>query len=393
MTATRPSLPFDRPDPMAPPPRLRASAAVAPVRTPDGRDAWLVTSYEAVTTVLSDPRFALAPPGDAAPGNDTLFQDGEAHLRLRRLVSRAFTPRSISALRPRIEAVADARVASMAAGEPPADLVADLAAPLSITVIGELLGVALDDRERFQSLAQAVSAADFLSGAEEDLARAAQAWEALGEYAADLVATKRARPGDDLLSALIAVRDADDGRLGDAELVAMVTTIVSAGYLSAANAISVSAIRLLLEGRLADLAAAETDAVVEEVLRLQSGLTGEPFPRYAQVDLELAGVGVRAGDMLLVRLEAAQRDPAHFAEPDRFHPEHFGPGRDSSSSLAFGHGPHYCLGAALARAELTAALGALARRLPGLRLAVPLEEIEWTRGGVDIGPTAVPVAW
>jgi pentalenolactone synthase len=379
---------------MSPPPayaRLRDTTPVAPVLAPDGRPAWLVTSYDGVAAVLSDRRFGLAPAGTAQPGNDTLFQDGEAHARLRRLVSKAFGPRSLAVLRPRIERLADEHVSAFARMGAPADLVAELAAPLAITVISELLGVAIGDRAHFRALADAASAADFVFGREEDLAAAVQAWEALNGHAAELIAAKRDTPGEDLLSALVTVRDTDDGRLGDDELVAMVTTIVSAGYLSAGNAISVGTIRLLTEGRSAVLAEStpeRADAIVGEVLRMQAGLTGEPFPRYAHEDLELAGVPISAGDLVLVRLEAAHRDPRHFADPDRFLPE-----RRSSPPLVFGHGLHYCLGAPLARAEVGATLVALARRLPGLRLAEPVDRIEWSRDGVDIGPTALRVTW
>lgn len=394
MTTTKPTLPFSRPEPLDPPTdyaRLRDSTPVAPVLTPDGKPAWLVTSYDAVATVLADPRFGLAPPGDTSPGNDTLFQDGEAHIRLRRLVSKAFTPRSIAALGPRIEQLAAGHVAALADAGPPADLVTGLAAPLSITVISDLLGVTIEEREHFRGLADAVGAVDFVHGGEEELAAAAQAWGALGGYAAGLVAAKREEPGDDLLSALIAVRDSDDGRLSDDELIGMATTVVAAGYLTACNAISVGTLRLLAEGRLAELASAgsgQADATVEEILRMQAGMTGEPFPRYAHEDLELGGVPIRAGDVVLVRLEGASRDPAHFTDPDRFIP-----GRRSSPPLTFGNGPHYCLGAALARIEVGAVLRALARQLPGLRLQGPADDIPWTRDSVDNGPTALDVSW
>ncbi|MFC5834192.1 cytochrome P450 [Nonomuraea insulae] len=129
-------------------------------------------------------------------------------------------------------------------------------------------------------------------------------------------------------------------------------------------------------------------ATVEELLRLQSGLTGEPFPRFAQADLDLAGAAIRAGDLVLVRLEAAHRDPRHFDRPDTFLPE-----RRSSPLLVFGHGIHYCLGAPLARLEMAAALGALARRLPGLRLDGKPEEVVWERDGLDLGPSALHVTW
>ncbi|MEU8108633.1 cytochrome P450 [Nonomuraea muscovyensis] len=387
-------MPFDRPGPFGPPPlyaRLREHRPVARVRTPNGGPAWLVTSYDAVAAVLADRRFGLTPPGDAVPGHDTLFQDGEAHARLRRLVSGAFSPRSLAALRPRVEELATGLAAGLARGAKSADLVAEFAAPLSITVIGELLGVAIGERDRFRRLVDAASGADFFFGTPDDLAAAARAYEELGAFAAALVAAKRTEPADDLLSRLIAVRDADDGRLSDAELVAMAATIVSAGYLSASNAVCAGTLRLLAEGRLAALASATPEqvaAVVEEVLRTQSGRTGEPFPRFAQEDVELAGAAIGAGDMVLVRLEAAHHDPRHFADPGRFDPD-----RRSDPLLVFGHGMHYCLGAPLARTELGAALTALARHLPGLRLGTPAGEIAWTSAGADSGPAALPVAW
>ncbi|MCR8572591.1 cytochrome P450 [Streptomyces sp. Isolate_219] len=389
------TLPFERPGPLEPPPEyaeLRVSAPVAPVITPDGQRAWLVTSYGAAATVLSDLRFGMAPPHAESAGEHTLFQDGEAHARLRRLVAKSFTPRSVAALRPGIEGLATGLVADLAVAGPPADLVAGLAAPLSLRVISDLLGVATEDRERFAALSDAVGAADFLaSDQEESVAAAVRAWKELTEYAAGLVAARRRLPGDDLLSSLIAVRDADDGRLSDDELVAMATTLVAAGYVSTRNAIAVGVIQLIREQHLDVIAddLAHREAAVEEVLRRQAGVTAEPFPRWAQQDVELEGASIAAGDLVLVRLEAAHRDPGHFPLPDRFLP-----GRQPASPhLAFGRGAHHCLGAALARIELGAAFGALARRLPGLRLQVPVDDLVWTGGQTDAGPTAVPVIW
>lgn len=394
MSITTRALPFDRPDPIEPPPtfaELRDTTPVAPVTTPDGQPAWLVTSYDAVATVLSDPRFGMAPPG-AVAGNDTLFQDGEAHARLRRLVGKAFTARSVAALRSRIEQLAADHVEVIADSGPSADLVAGLAAPLSISVISELLGVAIDEREHFRELADAVNAADpfAFDGAEDTAATAMQPWNDLGGYVAGLVAAKREELGEDLLSGLIAVRDTDDGRLSDDELIAMAAMLVDAGYLTACNAISVGTIRLITEGRLGTLASDpdKVEATVEEVLRMQAGLTGEPFPRWAHDDFELAGVPIAAGDMVFVRLEAANRDPEQFADPDFFLPD-----RGSAAHLAFGRGPHHCLGAALARVEVGAALSALAQRLPGLRLQGPVADIVWTRSHTDAGPAALHVTW
>ncbi|GAA1230884.1 cytochrome P450 [Pseudonocardia alaniniphila] len=393
MPTTTRTLPFERPGVLEPPPayaELRRTEPVARVTTPDGTQAWLVTSYDAVATVLADPRFGVAPLGGGDPGNHTLFQDGDAHARLRRLVSTVFTPRHVESMRARIEELAADHVAAMAAAGPPADLVDALAAPLSITTIGELLGIPADDRAQLRRWADTVLTVDMsVPTGELDGAAMEQAWESLSGYAAELVATRRSDPGDDLMSALIGVHDAQDGRLSGDELTAMVTTLVSAGYLSACNVMSVAVIHLVGTGRLARLAGApeQLDATVEEVLRHQSGVTGEVLPRWAHEDVELGETRIAAGDMVLARLEAANRDPDRFPDPDRFVPERPNP------HLAFGRGPHHCLGAALARTEIRAALHALAVRLPGLRLRDRVEDIPWIHGFVDSGPAAVHVTW
>jgi pentalenolactone synthase len=391
MSASAPALPFERPGHLTPPPayaELRAAAPVARVVTPEGRRAWLVTSYDRVVDVLTDARFRLAPPGAESSGNDTLFQDGDAHTRLRRLVAKAFTPRAVAAMRPHIERLADGHAAAFAAAGPPADLVAGLAAPLATQVIGDLVGVAIDDRERFHAMVETLSG-DFLDD-EAAAAAAARAWSDLTAYAAELVAAKRRALGDDLLSALIGVRDAQDGRLGDGELAGLVISIVAAGHQTSRNAIAVGAVQLLAEDRLRGFAGSpDPDAVVEEVLRRLAGVIAEPFPRWAHEDVELGGAAIEAGDLVLVRLEAANHDPRRFTDPDRFVP-----GRDAAGAhVSFGRGPHHCLGASLARIELTAALGALSRRLPGLRLRGEVEDLVWVRGQTDSGPKAVPVTW
>ncbi|APU19353.1 cytochrome P450 [Actinoalloteichus sp. GBA129-24] len=386
-----PTLPFDRLHPLAPPPAyadLRDRAPIAAVTAEDGQPAWLVTSYDAASTVLGDPRFGVSRPGDPRSEDATLLTDGEPHARLRRLVGKTFTRRRIAALRPRVEAHAAALADRLAHGDQPADLVADFAAPLSITVISELLGVDIAERDRFRRLADAAGAADFLS-AEGDREAAQQAWREFGEYVGGLVAAKREEQADDLLSALITAHERDDDQLTDGELTTLALTILASGYLTATNAVSVGALVLIDEGRLAafPIEPAAIDAVVEEVVRLQIALIGEVFPRWAHEAVELGGVTIRAGDRVLVRLGAANRDPARFDQPDSFRP-----GR-SAGHLAFGRGPHHCLGAALARLEIGAALHALAQRLPTLALRGSIDDVSWSRSHADAGPTAVHVIW
>src|SRR5690606_37008337 len=165
MDSTR-SLPFDRPEPLQPPPayaELRAREPVAAVTTSAGTPAWLVTSYDGVATVLSDPRFRVVAPGERTTDGATLLQDGEPHQRLRRLVGKAFTPRRIEALRSCVQRLVDEQIDALTASGTPADLVSDFAAPLSIAVIADLLGVEITERGRFRELADAASRADFLA--------------------------------------------------------------------------------------------------------------------------------------------------------------------------------------------------------------------------------------
>ncbi|TCP56162.1 pentalenolactone synthase [Tamaricihabitans halophyticus] len=393
MTGTIPyTLPFSRPRPLDPPPeyaRLRESAPVAKVFAMDGAEAWLVTSYEAAASALADRRLGVAPLGYHSPDNNTLFQDGHTHARLRRLVAKAFTARSIRELRIRIDQLAARQVTELAAERAPRDLVAGLGAPLSIGVISELLGVDIAERAHFQALTDAMSAYDptLADGADPELAAAP--WLDFCAYMAELIAAKRASLGSDLLSSLIEVSDDADGRLTEAELVGMATAIVAGGYQTASNALAVGVLRLLSGP---GLEAGADEAVVEESLRMLGGRTGEPFPRFAHQDLELAGVAIAEGERVLVRVEAANRDPRQFAEPDEFRAERFR-GERRTPPLTFGHGQHFCLGANLARAELAAVLQALGAQLPGLRLVGSVTDLEWREGGTDAGPVAVPVTW
>lgn len=390
----QPTLPFDRPMALEPPPdhaRLRSRSPVARVATPDGGGVWLVTSFAAASAVLTDSRFGVTPPGAGGADSKTLLQDGEGHARLRRLVGRAFTPRRVAAMRPAIEVAATSAVERMLDAGPPADLVDALAAPLSIAVISDLLGVPADEVDRFRSLADTVSAADpfAFDVSDDEIVALVEAWQQLTDRATELVVAKRAgETGPDLLSDLIAVRDDDDGRLDDEELVSLAATIVAAGYRTATSAIAIATIRLIEDDALAPLAddPARRAAAVEEVLRIHAGQVGEPFPRHAQTDVELAGAQIAAGDIVLVRLEAAHRDPDRFADPDRFDASR------ETSHIAFGRGPHHCLGAALARTELDAALSALGRLAPQLRLDGRVDDIEWVRG-IDAAPASVHVTW
>lgn len=374
---------FERPGPLKPVSiydEMREKSPVARVPVPRFDNAWLVTSYDAVATVLTDPRFGEAPPYMAAAEHGSSGAAG--HVRKRRLVTRGLTARRVEAVRPRVEELANDYVAQMAARKAdathPVDLVETFSAPLAINVLGEFIGVPVEERATLRRWAEE----SLLIGSVPNGERMRQGVEALKAYAGGLVAAKRKNPGDDLLTDLIAVRDTDDGRLSDEELTSLIMVLVEGGYLSPRNAISVAVMQTIVEGR-----GDETFPDIDEVLRLLAGLTGEALPRWVQRDLTLERQQLAAGDMVLPRLEAANRDPGKFPDPHRYVPGRGVP------HLTFGRGLHHCLGAALARMELATALTVLRREVPGLRLETAVADVPWSYGFADSGPATLHVSW
>jgi cytochrome P450 len=371
--------------------QLRRHSPVRPVDTPGGR-LWLVTRYAEGRQVLTDARFVKDPanapgfvPALPAPEQRLLHEhmlsaDPPVHTRLRRLVSKVFTAGRIEALRPRVRDIAESLAEPMA-GRDRADLVAEFAFPLPITVICELLGVPMADRESFRSWSNTVVTG--MAAGQSTVG----AMQSLAGYITELIADKRRHLGDDLLSELIAVRDGGD-RLSERELVAMVFLLLIAGHETTVNLIANGAYLLLTHPdqyqRLrADLSL--VPAAVEEFLRYESPVE-TTTPRFTAEPVEVAGVTIPAGEVVLVALSSANRDEGRFADPARFDI-----GRADSSHLAFGHGIHFCLGAPLARLEGQVAFETLLTRLPGLELAVPRSELAWRPGILIRGLVDLPV--
>jgi cytochrome P450 len=371
---------------------LLVNCPVLRVRLPYGGIAWLVTRHADAKMVLADSRFSRAAMvGKDAPRSSSrieepsmLNMDPPEHTRLRGLVAKAFTGRRVEMLRPRVQQIADDLLDTMVAAGPPADLAESLALPLAGTVICELLGVPFDDHHQFRIW---TDGALMVSGAPE------QATEAMGQligYMAGLITRRRAEPSDDLLGALIAARDNED-QLSEAELLMLAATLLGAGFASTANQIGNFVYTLLTHpGYWQDLVADPdlVPAAVEELSRIIPIFAGGSQTRIVTEDLELGGQTIRAGEAVVVIHEAANRDPEVFDHPDviDFH-------RDTNPHITFSHGAHHCLGAHLARIELQVALTTLLRRLPGLRLAVPADQIPWRTGERVRGVSALPVKW
>ncbi|GAA2939166.1 cytochrome P450 [Streptomyces enissocaesilis] len=395
--ASLPDYPFTRPSALEPCPhyaKMRAGVPVGQVRMPSGDLAHLVTTYEDVKTVLSDPRFSReattrpgAPRLGPAPQNfrSLLNMDPPEHTRVRKLVSREFTVRRVNELRPRIQEHTDRLLDAMEEAGPPADLIPALAFPLPVTMICELLGVPFEDRDRFAGWSAAFLATAGMP-AEEVLASQI----ALRDYLAALVAEKRKRPGTDLMSALVSIHDAGDGRLDEQELIFLGISLLVAGHETTVNQIGNSVLALLTHPE--QLAAVRSDPekigrAGEELLRMYPP-GDEALLRIAVEDVELSGVLIPAGSAVLPSLGSANRDGGQFTDADTLDVT-----REINPHLSFGQGAHYCIGSGLARAELQISVATLLRRFPDLRLAVPESELPRPSGRLVHGVSALPVAW
>jgi cytochrome P450 len=385
-------LPLDQPCPLQVAPLLRELQARGPVhriRTAVGDEAWLVTGYEQVRRLLDDERLGRShpDPGSAArTGESALFggplgdfaTEHADHARMRGLLQPHFSPGRMRALRPRVEALTGQLLDALAEHGPPADLNVALALPLPIAVICELLGVPYEDRAQFRAWTQA--AADV-----RDRARSQQGLGDLFGYGQQLVARKRREPGDDVISHLCATEGVSDG-----EAAALGMFLLFAGHETTVVAIGMGAVQLLTnpaqwQALLAD--PSRSGPAVEEILRIQS-TGGGGIPRYARTDLEIAGTTVRAGELVLLDIGAANRDGSVFPEPDSFEVTRHGAGH-----VTFGHGARYCIGAPLARIELQAVFSQLIPRFPGMRLAVGVDELAVDTGVLTGGLLELPVTW
>ncbi|MGW2200784.1 cytochrome P450 [Streptomyces sp. NPDC001774] len=380
--------PFDPPAGLS---ELREASPLTRVTYPDGHVGWLATGHATVRAIMGDPRFSSryelmhypfpgGPEGPLppAPVGDMTGMDAPQHTRFRRLLTGRFTVRRMRQLSDRVAEITAAHLDAMERSGPGTDLVEAFARPLPALMICELLGVPYADRERFQNHAHTLMAMDVTP--EEQYA----AFTGLHAYMAELVAAKRAEPSDDLLGDL--ARDSD---LTDEELVGVGGFLLAAGLDTTANMIAHGTFALL--GNPAQAEAVRTDPelapqAVEELMRyLTVAHTGV---KSALEDVELEGRLIKAGESVTLSLEAANRDPERFPDPDRLDVH-----RKATGHLGFGHGIHQCLGQQLARVEMTVALPALLRRFPTLRLAVPAEEVP-LRANMNIyGVHRLPVTW
>ncbi|MCC9305635.1 cytochrome P450 [Kitasatospora sp. RB6PN24] len=375
--------------PFDPPPAYRQPAGR--VTLWDGTPCWVLTDYRHVRAVLSDRRFSadvrhpgfpfLSPGRRELVGEQPSFLrlDDPEHQRLRRMMTGDFLVKRIEQLRPRIQRIVDEALDAMVAKGQPADLVTDFAFPVPSLVICELLGVPYDDHEYFQELSRRLL--DSTAGP----AAVSEALDGLTDYMAGLAASKQGEP--DGIVARLAARD----DLTPEEVAANAVLLLLAGHETTANMTSLSALALLQHPDQLARLRAEPELIpgaVEELLRYLT-IVHAGLPRVALEDVEFDdGLRIGAGEGVFVMLGAANRDEELFASGDQLDV-----GRDARRHLAFGFGVHQCLGQPLARVELQVALATLLRRLPGLRLTVPFEEVRFRSSALIYGLHELPVAW
>lgn len=358
--------------------------------------AWLLTRYQDVQTFLRQPELSKdlrnvrpGPLGNigmraSAPGAPTMLQlDPPDHTRLRSLVNKAFTPKAVEALKPRIQAITDALLQDIQPDEP-FDLMHAFANPLPVMVIAEMLGVDSEDREQFKAWSTDIALGGGVSSSDEMRIRRAAAGAHLQAYFQRLLEERRHTPRDDLVSALLAVEEAGD-RLTERELMLTSMLLLVAGNETTTNLIGNGMLALLQHPDQFQLLQKEPSRMaqaVEEMLRYDSPV--QLVSRLVTTTMEIGGKCIAPGTMVIVLIGAVNRDPDVFPEPNVFDIT-----RDGAHHVSFGHGIHYCLGAPLARAEASIGIATLLRRFSGLELATASPD--WRDSAAFRGVAALPL--
>ena len=388
-------------------PHLKQLQELAPIMWSEHGHYWLLTRYADCDYVLRDLRFnkqisslkggsairrlvlnfILSIKANANATKSMLSSDPPDHTRLRSLVSIAFTPIMIEQMRARIQEVTD-NLLYKEADKGSMDLVADLAFPLPVIVIAEMLGIAPEDRDRLKKWSNALigvlePGASFLS-----IFRAGKARDELVSYLRPLIKERRTNPNDDLISALVKAED-EQGKLSSDELLATITLLLVAGHETTLNLISSAALALMTHTDQMQLLKNNSNLLgnaVKEFLRWNSPI--QLIRRSASEDCELSGVHILKGQTLLICNGAANRDPAQYPNPDRLDIQ-----RQNIKHLAFGAGIHHCLGWFLAETECQIAIGTLLKRMPSMTLRIPEEKLEWKRPCSVRGLKKLPISW
>lgn len=404
MTSTEPKLdlpvfPWHRGCPYQPPAEygvVRENQPITPVQLSTDIPAWVITRYDHVRQILTDPNassdrahegfpYYIPVPSVFRTEASFIGYDPPVHTVHRRLaaISGEFTKARVTQMRPRIQQIVDERIEAMLAAGPPVDLVKMLALPVPLTVICMVLGIPHSDHDFLHART------DVLFGAASTAQQRGAALGEVNEYLGKLVDKRDQEPGDDLLSRIVQ-RYREEGLYDRRELVNVIRLLLNGGHETSAAMIALGTLTLLEHpDQLAKLKAdfSLTPSAVEELLRFIS--PGDlATSRVALKDIEVGGVTIPAGQGMILLGASANRDPEAFPEPDRLDIE-----RGARHHIAFGHGVHHCIGAEIARVELSIVIESLFRRIPTLRLAKPWNELKYKDGNVMYGVYEMPVTW
>jgi cytochrome P450 len=379
--------------------RLRAEAPVFPVIVRKQR-AWLVTRYDDVVKVLKDDRFAKNRHNAMSPEQlkkaqripsifkalerNLLSLDNPDHARLRVLVYKAFMRHPIEGMRNQIQVLAD-ELLDQIAPQGQMELIADFALPLTLTTIGQMLGVPRKDNPKFHRWTKAVINA----GSNPNLFVLLPALWGLTQYFKKLIAARRLKPQDDLTTALVKAQENDD-RLTDDEILATLFLLLSAGHETTVNLIASGTLALLEQPEQLAQLRQTPDLIkpaIEELLRFVCPAE-TATERYAREDIAIAGTTIPKGELVLAAVGSANRDASYFDHPDLLNFT-----RENNNHLAFGHGAHFCLGAPLTRLEGQIAINTLLQRMPNLRLSIAPEQLQWRGGLILRGLETLPVSF
>lgn len=371
------------------------------VTTLAGDPAWQVNDYELVRSLLADPRLGRSHPNPeraSRMSESAIFGQASGspererveHQRMRKLLSPAFSARRMQSLRAKVEELVDGLLDDMAGRTPPVDLHEALSFPLPALVICLLLGVPYEDREDFRRWSD--DAANMKDGE-----RSRAGMRGLFAYMQVLAARKRAEPAEDVISDLV-LAQRDDPTLTDDGVAGLAAALLFAGHETTVAALDKGTVLLLTNDEQRRALSSDPSLIqtaVEEILRLPEPVrdpgrraAGDGVPRWASSPIEAGGVTIEPGDLVLLSLRTANSDETQFPAPAAFDVA-----RERNSHLTFGYGPHFCIGAPLARLELQVALSALLRRFPTLRLAVPAAELRPRTGMLTGGLRELPVTW
>ena len=368
--------------------KLRESDPVFKVMFPHGEFGWIITRYEDAVEVLKDQRFSkdvakrYGPENQTVFVNNMLFSDPPDHRRLRGLVQKAFTPKLIADMRSHIQDIADDLLNNIGSRDK-MNLIDEYAFPLPIIVISEILGVPLEDQDKFRVWSNSIIDASSSDHAEMFEQHAKE----FTEYLTDWFAKVRENPGTDLISQLVTAEESGQ-QLSENELLGVVSLLIIAGHETTVNLIGNGVLALLEHPEQRDLLIQKPELIhnaIEEMLRY-NGPVEFSTSRWALEDVEFRGQSIAKGELVIVALDSANRDADKFQDADIFDIT-----RDKSSHLAFGKGIHLCLGAPLARLEGEIAINTLLARYPEIQLQTDVNELEWRPGMIVRGVKEIPV--